>query len=236
MAEYSSGAYIVERGGRRSGGPGRPNRAAGVIIIVLLLLTAGICLLIVFLPRYITHGVSGTPSFAGKTFYLLELGKETERFTARERAQYAIERGGAGYIYNDGNYRIITSVYDREADAKTLASVNADCDYFALSFPQVAAESGDKAVLDYVCGEMFTLCATAITELDRGNITEASAEHAVRSALDEACRLSYSAGSERIKNAVLAAARFDIPQGRSVLSYLRYLQVRAVVSVLEAVL
>lgn len=72
MTEYSSGAYIVSRKGRR-GGRGRdprrrPNRAAGILVIVLLLLTAGICLLVVFLPEFKISGVGGSADFSGKTF------------------------------------------------------------------------------------------------------------------------------------------------------------------------
>ncbi len=233
MTEYSSGAYIVSRKGRR-GGRGRdprrrPNRAAGILVIVLLLLTAGICLLVVFLPEFKISGVGGAADFSGKTFYFLTTGKATDRLAAREQAQYAIERGGAGYIYNDGNYRIVAAAYEREADAKTLASVNADADYFAFSLPSAACDGGDKATLEYLAGELFTVCATAATELDRGNITEASAEYAVSSALDKLVALACSASSERIKSAASECAYYEIPQGRSVLSYIRYVQVRMLV-------
>lgn len=233
MTEYSSGAYIVsrkDRRGKRNRDPRRrPGKAAGLLVIVLLLLTAGICLLVVFLPRIKFAGVSGAADFSGKTYYFLTTAKATDRLTAREHAQYAAERGGAGYIYNDGNYRIIAAAYERESDAKTLASVNADADYFAFSLPSAACDGGDKATLEYLAGELFTVCATAASELDRGNITEASAEYAVRAALDKLTALACSASSERIKTAAAECVLYEIPQGRSVLSYIRYVQVRALV-------
>lgn len=233
MTEYSSGAYIVSRkerrGGRNRDPRRRPNRAAGFLVIALLLLTAGICLLVVFLPKFKPTGVSGAAEFTGRTFYFLTTAKETDRLKAREQAQYAIERGGAGYIYNDGNYRIIAAAYEREADAKTLASVNADADYFAFSLPSAACDGGDRAALEYLADELFAVCSTAASELDRGNITEASAEYAVRAALDKLTALACSASSERIKTAAAECVQYEIPQGRSVLSYIRYVQVRALV-------
>ena len=233
MKEYESGAYLVSRRYRNRKPERyksrRPRKAAGVLIAVLLLLTAGICVRVVFLPK-LSVPTSGAPSFKGKTYYLLATAKATDRAQASVAAQYAAERGGAGYIYNDGNYHIIAAVYEREADAKTLASMNADSHYFALTIPPSACGAGDKRALEYLTGEWFQTVSAAATELDRGNITESAAEHA----LSVACRRLYDcadgAESARFKRAVTAVCEYVMPQSVTVLSYIRYVQTYAVVA------
>lgn len=236
MKEYDSGAYLVSRNSyKRAPNNRRPRRgksAAGVLIVVLLMLTAGICALVYFLSR--TQAVSGAPVFVGKTFYFLAIAQETDRTEALKTSQYAIERGGAGYIYNDGNYHTVAAVYDREADVKTLVSVNSGSHYFELSLPQSTYEDGDRAVLEYLTGDWFTVVMTAATELDRGNITDSAAEHAVRTALLQLKKAALGAESEYIRSAVEEVCEYSVPQGRSVLSYIRYIHVRAVAEVAAA--
>ena len=149
MSEYDSGAYFVRRGGRRNrnrNGSGRSRRAAGVLITVLLILTAAICALVALLPRLSTVGAPA-PDFDGKTFYMLAIGRATDREQAQTMAQYAVERGGAGYIYNDGEYKIVAAVYDKESDAKTLTSVNENSYYFELTVPKCNIADADARVV-----------------------------------------------------------------------------------------
>ncbi|MCM1367747.1 MAG: hypothetical protein NC184_02930 [Roseburia sp.] len=234
MKEYDSGAYLVSRGSYKRASdykkPRRGKAAAGVLIAILLMLTAGICALVYFLSR--TQTASGTPVFAGKTFYFLAIAQETDRTEALKTSQYAVERGGAGYIYNDGSYHTVAAVYDREADVKTLVSVNSGSHYFALSLAQSAHADGDRAALEYLAGEWFDTVMTAATELDRGNISDSAAEHAVRAALIRLEKAACLADSEYLKTALEAVCEYSIPQGRSVLSYIRYIHVRAVAEVI----
>ncbi|MCH5165571.1 MAG: hypothetical protein J1G01_04135 [Clostridiales bacterium] len=206
----------------------KPRRAAGVLIAVLLLLTAGICLLVVFLPK-MTASVGAAPVFKGKTFYMLATAKVSSRTEALIAAQSAAERGGGGYIYNDGEYRIIAAAYDRESDAKTLVSVNADSHYFALTVPS-SSKSGDKRVLEYIVGDWFLTVTTAAAELDRGNITESAAEHAVAVACRKLCALADNAESAYLKHAVTGVCDIGIQTNRTVLSYIRYVQVAVLVA------
>ena len=83
MKEYDSGAYLVSRRYRNPEKykSRRPRKAAGVLIAVLLLLTAGICLLVVFLPSLSTPS-GGAPSFKGKTYYMLATAEVTDRAQA----------------------------------------------------------------------------------------------------------------------------------------------------------
>ncbi len=235
MKDNQSGAYFVSRRTLRDT-PRRKrrgsHRAAGVLIAVLLLLTAGICLLVVFLPeRSESTGVSA--GFGGKTYYFLATAETDEKVQALTSAQYAAERGGAGYIYNNGKYRIVASAYEREADVKTLVEVNADSHYFSLTFANSSYAKGDKRVLECLTGEWFSTVFTAASELDRGNITEAAAEHAVKKASGKLRKLAYSAESDRLKTAVVSVS-LECPASRSVLSFIRYVNVGMLISVYDA--
>lgn len=229
MNDYRSGAYFINRHGTRRGSKSRkPKRAAGVLIAVLLLLTAGICFLVFFLPR-LTATVSSTPKFGGKTFYMLATAQTDDRAQALLFASDARARGGAGFVYNDGSYRVVAAAYEREADAKTLVSVNADSHYFALSVPAADASENDVAFLEYLTGEWFTVVYTAATELDRGNTTDAAAEYAAASACAQLRRKAMNA-SDFLADGVCQAAEFSVPQNNTVLAYIRYVQVSVIVA------
>lgn len=232
MKDIRSGAYFINR--RPSRRSARKNRrAAGVLIAVLLLLSAGICLLIVFMPKLTGTVASSSPEFGGKTFYFMATAESTDRAQATVLAGDTAARGGAGYIYNDGKYHVVAAVYEREADVKTLVSINADSHYFALTVPAVKCGDGDKALLEYITGDWFTTLYTAATELDRGNVSDAAAEFTVVSALDRLAELARGA-SGQTANAANAVAQLRIPDNRSVLSYVRYLQASALVCVRAA--
>ena len=233
---YGENAYIINRGGRKAvrrrsgGGAGRP---VGVIIAVLLLMTAAICLLVVFLPRFKAGAAqSASASVGGKTYYFLCTAETEERLQGMLSAQNAMERGGAGYLYNDGKYKVVAAVYAKESDVKTLVTVNADSFYFSRVIPGGNYSEGDRAVINYLTGEWFDTLLLSATELDRGNITESAAEFAAFGACEKLKSLAFKAG-EKLKSAILAC-RYSPPQTQSVLSYIRYIHVQYVVTVLGA--
>lgn len=224
--------YIISRRPRRSEkyrDPRRPKRAAGALIIVLLLLTAGICALVWLLPG-LTQTVGGSPSFDGKTFYFLATAKTDERVQALTAAQAASDRGGAGYIYNDGDYRIVAAVYDRESDVKTLVSVNADSHYFALEYPKLDCTDGERRVLEYLTGEWFSSVFAVVTELDRGNISDAAAEYTVFDCCRRLEKLARECADGALKSALLSSVDASAQGSRTTLSFLRLIHVRAILS------
>lgn len=238
MRYSDSDAYIIERGGRKASSGRRRRRgggrAAGVLVAVLLFLTAAICLLVVFLPRLSKSGSAvGAPVLSGKTYYFLCTAETENRSQALTMSHSTAERGGGGYIYNDGKYRIVAAVYSKESDVKTLVTVNTDSFYFSLGLGSGEYSSEDTALLNYLNGEWFDTLSTAATELDRGNITESAAEFAARRACDSLRELALNARSEKLKNAVCACI-YDPEQSQSVLSYIRYIHVKMLISALCA--
>ena len=232
---HNDGAYIINRGRkkRRNSGAGR---SAGILIAALLFLTAAICLLVVFLPRLtLSMQASQSASLAsvGKTYYFLCTEQTDERTSALLSAQNTRERGGAGYLYNDGKYKVIAAVYKSESDVKTLVTVNPNSFYFSLSVAGGKYSGGDREVLNYLTGEWFDTLSLSATELDRGNTTEDAAEYAAFRACEKLRGLALNASSEKLKSAILSC-EYSPPQTQSVLSYIRYVHVRYIVAALCA--
>ncbi len=233
MKDDEASAYFVSRSAPRKTGKRRSSRrAAGLLIATLLLLTAVVCLIVVFMPPRSEKDSVQAAAFGGKTYYFLYTAECTEKLQAETNAAYTAERGGAGFIYNDGTYKIVAAVYERESDVKTLVTVNPDSGYFALSLPKT---SGDRSkIADHICGEWYATMYLTSTELDRGNITEAAAERAVSAACDSLARVVYDSGSDRVKRIVLPACEQGFSSNKSVLSNVRYITARVIVAALSA--
>lgn len=230
MNENRSGAYFVSRrgGGRKRRGS---RRGAGILITVLMLLSAAIVGLVILLPR-LNAGSSSPVGFSGKVFYFLATAEETEKETAGLAAREACDRGGAGYIYNNGNYTVIAAVYSRESDAKTVTSVNAGSFYFALTVPAASMSDADRKLAEFLTGEWFETVYTASAELERGNITEASAERAVNSV--NAVLLDLCDGASKKPARLITDALSLPPLSTDVLRAIRYTHVAVTVAAATA--
>ncbi|MCH5350909.1 MAG: hypothetical protein J1F39_02945 [Clostridiales bacterium] len=231
MAEYSSGAYFIKR---KNGGGGR---GAALLVIVLLVLTAGIILLAVFLPKKSEDGlISGAPpANSEKKFYYLVTGESGDITTALLLVQECSSRGGAGYLYNDGIFRSVAAVYDRESDVKELTEVNEGASYFSLAMPPCKLSGKDSAALNYAFGEFNEALYNASRELDRGKMSDAAADFAVSSACRKLKALSLSMENAALARAFDIASEYDaVGDSRTLLSYIRFVQVRATVEVYYA--
>lgn len=228
--------YIIDRRGGRDKSTGA-FRAAGVLVGALVFLTAAICLLALFLPKLVEMNAApvGTVATGGKTFYFLCTAESEGRTQALMSAQSAVERGGAGYIYNDGKYKIVAAAYERETDVKSLEEVNPDSYYFSLDLPRAEYASGDRAVIDYLCGEWFDITHTAATELDRGNTTDAAAEHAVQTVANRLLALSLAAENAMLRLALSGCVYRIGDQTKSVQVNIRGYMVQTLISGIEAI-
>ena len=224
----SSGAYIVTRSQQR----GRQKRSAlrpvGVLIATLLILSVIVCVIVFFLTRESSASETNASGFTGKTYYFMYTTECTEKVNAEVAAADAAARGGAGYVFNDGTYKVVAAVYAREADVKTLVSVNPDSAYFSVTLHAIGENA--SAALDYLCGEWFDTVYLSSSELDRGNITEAAAEHAVVKACDKLLSLVGASGHGGLCRA-LESVSYDFPNKRTVLSSIRYITAEVIAAV-----
>lgn len=217
MDSENSSAYIINRRGksvreRRGGG-----KKAGALIAALIILSAVICLLVVFIPR--AHAVSKSSEKSGGTkIFALCMGEFDGRPEAELCAKDTGERGGAGYVYNDGKYRVIAALYLSEQDAAAVAKVNEGASYFAIEFPLIDCDGEQSKALDYFFGEWFSALSNSAAQLEKGEITQANAEFAARSA----CK--------KLRNLCVGALDGVCEMGeageKSVLSFIRYTQAK----------
>lgn len=227
MAEYYSGAYFISKRRRRGGG----RRGVGVLIVMLTLLTAGICLLAVFLPSSSSASpASGQVKNCDAAFYFLCTFEDGDRTVAYDNALSAAARGGAGYLYNDGSYKVVAAVYRREEDANALAAVNDGATCVKCAF-KYTADGKDKKALEYVTGEWFDTMYNAATGLERGSLTDAEADRQASAACMKLLRYADSVKNAQLARALTTAGEYSVPTGRTLKSYLRYVAVRAVVLV-----
>lgn len=230
MAEYTHGPYFIKR--KKNG---RGGKAAAALVLVLLLLTAGIILLSVFLPRRDDESASTAPVPAGRKLYCLVSGETNNYTTALLMAQECSARGGAGYLFNDGTFRAVAAVYANEADARDLATVNEGSSYFTLAMPSAALSGSDSYALEYALGDFFDTLYSAATELDRGNMTDSAADCAVAAACRKLGALSASVENAMLRRAFETASAYAPAEDkRSLLSYVRYVHVRAIVQIYYA--
>lgn len=78
----------------------------------------------------------------GFTAYTMQMGAFSEEKNAKASAQEIMTRGGAGYVFNDGSYRVLASAYTSEQDANTVkdqlkSQSNIDASVYTITVPKV---------------------------------------------------------------------------------------------------
>jgi len=109
----------AERGKRERGG-GRKYVLLAFIVFTL----TGVLLLSDYLSSGLAIGLFRNSGLAIKAadYYAVETGAFTSLRQAEERAGEAAERGGAGYIHNDGVFHVLHSVHTKPAEADKAAA------------------------------------------------------------------------------------------------------------------
>lgn len=108
-------------------------------LVVILVFTATIiALLWAVSPLFEKSGQVG-----GKNWYFVCVYTETTSEKAQISANSVRERGGAGYVINDGKYRITASVYDSEKDAKKVAKTIDGSTVYTLKIDAISLPNFD---------------------------------------------------------------------------------------------
>lgn len=203
----------------------------GIAIVVLTLLTAGICALVLFFPTASDDSPVSTPAASVETFdfYLLCTFESDDRQAAYDNALVTAARGGAGYVYNDGKYRVVAAVYRKKEDAEALSEVNDGSFCVKLEIRFSAKNKAQKNAVAYLAGEWFDDISRASTGLERGSITDAQAERSAIAACNKLLRYADEIKSGAVYRTLVEAGEYSVPTSRELKSYLRYVAARAVV-------
>lgn len=124
-------------------------------------------------------------------------------FTSSDSGQASIKaldirtRGGAGFIYNDGNYSVIASVYPTEREAKTVAEKQPDpATVIKVEFCEMkfSSEELNDSILS-----AFSLPTAVVAELnetaqsyEKGNLTESEVAYRIDTIGARARELTYA--------------------------------------------
>lgn len=120
--------------------------------------------------------------------FALQMGAFSSEENANALAQNIQERGGGGYVYNDGSiYRVLATGYSSEAEAKTvkdrLISEGSDCTVYAISSPAVTFNiTAEEAESQSISQGFSALCsaqaalAKACIDYDNGMTQEEGAK------------------------------------------------------------
>ena len=118
--KYGDRVHIIENNHKkpkRYAKVKRESRLKKAIVVLSLSLTLAI-MLVYFFGK--TH--SSADVIAQRKWYYVVVYEQTTVAKAQVSAKELKERGGAGFIINDGVFRIASAVYSSEIDAKNVAS------------------------------------------------------------------------------------------------------------------
>lgn len=120
--------------------------------------------------------------------FALQMGAFSSEENANTLAQSIQERGGGGYVYNDGSiYRVLATGYSSESEAKTvkdrLISEGSDCTVYTIASPSVTFNiTAEEAEAQSISRGFSALCsaqaalASACIDYDNGMSHEEGAK------------------------------------------------------------
>ena len=163
-----------------------PSKRREVIVVLAIILCFCTTLL---LSDYFSNGylladfdTDASQVTQGQTFYAVQTGIYSDKDTASYYAQDVKKRGGAGYVFFDGLYRVVASIYPKALQAKTVAermeNTGISATVFSFTLPDVSDASISREnraklveVANYpvYCYEELYLLSNAI---DAGTVTK----------------------------------------------------------------
>lgn len=125
---------------------------------------------------------SAGASIDAEQYYALQTGMYSDLKTAEEYAKTVKSRGGAGYVYYDGVYRVIASIYKTAVQARTVgekmgqSGIDATVFSFSISpYTDSSISQSDRNELellsdytDYCYQTLYTLS----NDIDTGNLSQ----------------------------------------------------------------
>lgn len=121
------------------------------------------------------------------TWYALQLGVFENQEAAQQSSQTFQKRGAAGYLWQDGRFRVLAAVYPERQDAQQVREQlqeqhSIDSYLYAIEFPAISMRltgmKGQLEILQAAFGHAFDLAAqlqSLSVELDRQEVSNAEA-------------------------------------------------------------
>lgn len=184
---YGDKPHIISRKNKKR--PKKRQKTASAKIKAMLI---GLC--VVCATVFIITAIASFPSrdiirLKAEKWYYVSFYSPTEIVEAELNAQSLKETGGAGYIINDGTFRVTAFVYDSSSDAKTVADKQTlAATVYTVALPEVKIdavkdEKTSKQVKEgfSVHGKVYDDIVSVLNDFDRGQTTESAMLHAIAS-------------------------------------------------------
>ncbi|MDR2201196.1 MAG: hypothetical protein LBP26_00295 [Clostridiales bacterium] len=161
-------------------------RSYGILYYDRIVFAVSVVSLSVCAAVFLLAARAGYFKTAAREFYYVSVFRGGESGAARTAAEQNGRLGGAGYIINDGEFKVAAAVYAKKADAETVAARLLEAGYSASVLPLYApgrkhadtknGQTNAKIKAYYsVIDEMFSRLDAAAAALERGESTEALA-------------------------------------------------------------
>lgn len=191
---YGDEPHIIQKRHKKSHGyGGRRNKGyCRVLPVFLILLSCTV------LPIVATYALlSQTTQATGKTYcvksetrYFLVTGSYDVTGDARLAAAVVKEKGGAGYVINDGKFRVVAAVYRDKKSAEAVAAKQKDDDeIYSVTIKETSlGENAEIAkrlsVALNVYDSVFVDVTSVTEEYEQGNSTDGALTLAVTNAAE----------------------------------------------------
>lgn len=182
---YGDKPHIISRKSKKRPKK-RRGRTSGRVRAVLIGLCV-VCAAVFLITVFAVYPSRDVIRLKAEKWYYVSLYSPTEIVEAELNAQSLKETGGAGYIINDGTFRVTAFVYDSSSDAKAVADKQTlTASVYTVALPEVKIdavkdESTSKQVKEgfSVHGKVYDDIVSVLNEFDRGQTTESAMLHAV---------------------------------------------------------
>lgn len=164
------------------------------ILFIVICFCSSLLLLDYFSDGYVLADFDEVSALNKTNYYCIQMGMYGDLETANYYANLIKQRGGAGFILKDGNFRVLASVYKNSSEAEAiitrLNNLGTVCSLYVLQTEEifdVSLSHSDREKMrfislctDYAYQELYNLS----NEMDVETITNAEIKGKIQSLLD----------------------------------------------------
>ena len=172
---YGDNVHIIQKNKNRkkSKNANPPRKKAFCFLVILLSLIALFCA--VFYP----FNSSAKTHLKSKTWHYVTVRFSTEHLESELASENVKEKGGGGFILNDGTFVITATVFENESDAKSVASKIENGKVYSLTVPQISVseQKDTKEIRNAlsVYQKVYRELTAVVTDYDEGKSTDSVA-------------------------------------------------------------
>lgn len=210
---YGNDPHIIRKRRRSVRAPkgGKTGRSGRKFAVVAVLLSV----ILLFSVAFGAGGSKTVVRVKRKEWYFVSVLTAADSGQANVKALDIRSRGGAGYIYNDGDFSVIASVYPTEREAKAVAVKQPDpatiikIAFSETEFPPGEYDAAVKAALA-LPADVVAMLTGAAYDFEKGNLSESEVSFRLDSVGKEAAKLATALESSETTASAYAKKILDV--------------------------